>query len=479
MRQIFSRILSKFGQREPEAPSELSWRDVPKEARKDWILSMLRRADEADPERKVPGARSHQYRLNPPVGADRLREIQQRFGFTLPEDYFWFLTEIGNGGAGPYQGILPFECDQGADLGRLGEAAVFGPMDSPEEYDAFRRQLSAGQPAGPALWRGLLTVSRTGSAQDIMLAVTGPQRGRLLFVEPELARPYYSPDVSFLDWYARWLEETAAGYDMAFFDNRMSGNADELTAQYAAADDQEKTQILKALFKFRTVDEMIVQRLVRLYGVEQNIGLKNYLMRHLYRFRYAKAEDMLREALNDERSRLQALIALWGRYCCDRDDREPQPEHWYREVLDILPLLEDSSYTGFRMALDLVTQSPIFQMEDLEALILSGTEEQQAILFKKCSPRAMPLHTALCYVGKLEDSCRGSDPRAIGIWMERCSRIYYRNPSLQKDLGLAMRPICLTLQAALDAGRLNLPVIRESIDLILGTTEPAETDGPA
>lgn len=442
---------------------------MPADGRRDWILAMLRRADRADPERKAPGARFHQYRLNPPADADRLREAEQKYGFTLPEDYFWFLTTVGDGGAGPYRGLLPFENDQRImGLDHLGEAALFGPMESPQAYEAFIRRLPPAETAGPKLWRGLLTIGRTGGTQDAMLVVTGDRRGCVMLADQELKRPYYSVDASFLDWYARWLEETAAGYNMHFFDSRIGGNASELTARYETADEEEKALILEALFKFPSMEKPVLRRLAKLHEKEENQDFRNGLMRHLFRLQYEKADGLLREALRHKESRLQALVALWGRYV-----REPQPEHWYREILDILPMEEDSSQTGFRMALDLITKSPVFHMEDLEPLIMGCNEEQQAILFAKCSPRAMPLHTALCYVGKLEDSCRGSDPKAIETWLGRCARIYYRNPSLQKDLGRVLRPICLTLQEALDSGKLRLRAIRESIDLILGTTDPS------
>lgn len=470
MNHLFSRIFSKFGRgAEPETPPLIPWQEVPEDGRKDWLLSMLRRVEAVDPERCMFGARTHQYRLEPPIDAQTLRAAEKENGFTLPEDYFWFLSEVGNGGAGPNYGLYAFGShEQEEEFPYLSSEPVLEPKDSKEAYERFVAPYKDAPDGKPpkTLWQGLLTVGTVGGTCDMMLVVSGPDRGRILHVDRDLDRPYYSPDASFLDWYARWLEEAAAGYDMSHFDSRIGGDADELTARYPIADDTEKGQILQAMFKFPAVEEPIVRRLARLHIQEENPVLKGYLMRHLYRFHYGKADSLLHDALKDERYRLQALVALWGRYCCDR---EPQPEEWYQDVLESLQeTAKEPDTTAFRMGLDLVTQSPCFRMEDLEPFIASGTEELQIAIYNQCAPRAMPLHTALCYTRQLEESCRGNDTAEIGKWLERAARIYCRNPALRQELEGVLKPICLSLQQELDSGEMEVPSdVRASIDLIL------------
>ena len=54
------------------------------------------------------GAKRHRYSLNPPVPESFVREAEEKCGLTLPEDYRRFITQVGDGGAGPDYGIDPF-----------------------------------------------------------------------------------------------------------------------------------------------------------------------------------------------------------------------------------------------------------------------------------------------------------------------------------------------------------------------------------
>jgi hypothetical protein len=72
------------------------------------VLRLLGELDRRDPRRRVFGAAAHQYKLNLPLPVSVIEEFEQRHGVSLPEDYRRFVTEIGNGGAGPYYGLFPF-----------------------------------------------------------------------------------------------------------------------------------------------------------------------------------------------------------------------------------------------------------------------------------------------------------------------------------------------------------------------------------
>ena len=47
--------------------------------------------------------------MNPPLSQEQLVAFETHFDIDLPEGYRDFLFEVGNGGAGPYYGILPIE----------------------------------------------------------------------------------------------------------------------------------------------------------------------------------------------------------------------------------------------------------------------------------------------------------------------------------------------------------------------------------
>jgi len=72
------------------------------------VLRLLGDLNRRDPRRRVFGAGVHQYKPNPPLPVSVIGAFEERHGVSLPEDYRHFTTGIGNGGAGPYYGVLPF-----------------------------------------------------------------------------------------------------------------------------------------------------------------------------------------------------------------------------------------------------------------------------------------------------------------------------------------------------------------------------------
>src|SRR5690242_2351707 len=85
--------------------------EMPEPFEKQTVLRLLGELDRRDRRRRVFGAASHQYKLNPPLPVSVIAAFEERHGVSLPEDYRRFVTEVGNGGVGPYYGVLPFGKD--------------------------------------------------------------------------------------------------------------------------------------------------------------------------------------------------------------------------------------------------------------------------------------------------------------------------------------------------------------------------------
>src|SRR4051794_33564113 len=75
------------------------------------VLRLLDELARRDPRRKLFGSGFHDYKLNPPQPVAVIEAFEERHGVSLPEDYRLFITEVGNGGAGPHYGLLPFGKD--------------------------------------------------------------------------------------------------------------------------------------------------------------------------------------------------------------------------------------------------------------------------------------------------------------------------------------------------------------------------------
>lgn len=201
------------------------------------IRERLRRLGALDAARRVFGAIGHNYVLNPPLDKSILNAFEQQHGISLPDDYRQFLTQIGNGGAGPAYGLFPFGHD---DVGRWEDTMLLGDVGqpfaysepwnlsdefwksepridegmSPEDEDRLweewdRRENEAYW--NPALMNGAIPICHIGCALRQWLVVHGPQHG-YVWDDRRVDHAGLSPaldvdgkPLTFAAWYLSWL----------------------------------------------------------------------------------------------------------------------------------------------------------------------------------------------------------------------------------------------------------------------------------
>lgn len=186
---------------------------------------------------KVFGANGHNFKLNKPLPDSEVAAFERLHHIRLADDYRTFITEIGNGGAGPYYGIFPlgymddgFELapwDKGNSLvGNLAAEFPYReawndltgrPPDelAEEDEEEYERQLHAFEERyfAPSVMNGSFPICHMGCALRVWLVVTGQERGRVwrdsraddAGVSPMLLKD--GSPASFSGWYMEWLEE--------------------------------------------------------------------------------------------------------------------------------------------------------------------------------------------------------------------------------------------------------------------------------
>ncbi len=176
------------------------------------------------------GADKHNYVMNPPISAREIEDWERKYQAALPLAYRTFLEQVGNGGAGPYHGLLPLErWDYGCNVGvksidewpstpcRLLEHFPLDP-----DCDAWLTQV--GGPDWNARFEadtwapmvGSLTLCDYGCGGYIYLILNGPLEGRICFSE-HLSKPNFYPQQNFLDWYEGWLDYVVTGDPTPFY----------------------------------------------------------------------------------------------------------------------------------------------------------------------------------------------------------------------------------------------------------------------
>jgi hypothetical protein len=207
------------------------------------ILEALGALHRQDPQRKLFGSCVHQYRLNPPLRPSKIESFERKHGVTLPEDYKYFITAVGNGGAGPYYGVFRFgEHDNGHGfckwkdgllVGDLGKkfphtkawnlpkrfwdevyGLVAGP-DAPEEEEERlyeeRNKLLSKHYWDPAIMSGAIPICHLGCGLRHWLVINGKQKGFIWCDARVDDRGIYPlrnssrRQVAFAAWYLSWL----------------------------------------------------------------------------------------------------------------------------------------------------------------------------------------------------------------------------------------------------------------------------------
>jgi len=152
--------------------------------------------------------------FNPPATLSQVGEVEQRIGFSLPEDYREFILLLGDGGVGPaHYGINALHDEnrpKNEELERP-QFTIHPPLTNENiSDDNFRDwdELSFHQRMEEQcfLWLGT-----DGCAMWYLLGITGPERGFMWFFEDCAAKPLIQAmdggRVSFLDWYEQWSEK--------------------------------------------------------------------------------------------------------------------------------------------------------------------------------------------------------------------------------------------------------------------------------
>lgn len=164
--------------------------------------------------KKVFRVESHQFKLNSPLHPLEIADFEARYGIVLPSGYVEFLTQIGNGGAGPGYGMYP--------LHQWYEHAPANPSQLPPNYLSNPSPLREDVPLNDIGWevqlgttweeryQGAIAVTELGCAITHILIVSGELYGRVVLADPDEWRPGFPPERDFLSWYEAWLDKTTA-----------------------------------------------------------------------------------------------------------------------------------------------------------------------------------------------------------------------------------------------------------------------------
>jgi HEAT repeat protein len=197
------------------------------------------------------GSRSHQFVLNPPLAEAAVARFEAEHGVPLPAGYRAFVTRLGDGGAGPYYGLLPLEQGAAAGGGILSRPSPLSPaMPGSTEENLITERWPE------QLTDGAITLVEQGCAHSSMLIVTGAHRGTVVNLDPDLsAPPYFTRDTGFLAWYKRWLDELLWGWDDSWFGFGLPGREPDLAAALLTRPYTDRRDALRTLARIPALSQ--------------------------------------------------------------------------------------------------------------------------------------------------------------------------------------------------------------------------------
>ncbi|GAA1536538.1 hypothetical protein GCM10009827_063920 [Dactylosporangium maewongense] len=269
------------------------------------------------------GVDGHRFDLGAPVAEAAVVDWEERHEVALPAAYRLFVTELGDGGAGPGGGMLRLldSCDdEGCQPGHLALPSPYLP--GPRYFGDWEQRYE--DPPGPdrVFLRGTLRIAWHGCSLCTQLVVTGPARGRLFNLDIEgPVGPYVAEDADFLAWYERWLDEAVAGYDVDWFGERLPLDEPALVAVLAGdASPQRRARAGESLLQLAAVSDRGWTAVAEAVSSDEDAGVRAQLLFLLQwppRDRYrrldnaeAAADAIARYARSRPRPDLRALAEL-------------------------------------------------------------------------------------------------------------------------------------------------------------------------
>lgn len=242
----------------------------------------------------------HMHLFRPVVDREELELWEELMGFTLPEDYRCYLTCLGNGGAGPYHGILPFpfrlndsyqkksiytrEQEQRFhDLAKRRYEFELSDIDALyEEYcDCTPKEEQMGYAQfDDMFWRntehevyeplyehGLLSICDPGCSGDIGLLLNGSYCGYIGGISQEGYFRHLSPDFSleeemkgwepFVDFFMKYVQKTQEFCDNLSKEQKWKALKErEIVLSFQAAIEQQDWNEVQRLLQSTTPKEL-------------------------------------------------------------------------------------------------------------------------------------------------------------------------------------------------------------------------------
>lgn len=230
-----------------------------------YLRDLVQKASLVDPERKVFGANSHQYKLNPVLSLEAVQAYQKKYNIDLPSEYVFFITQVGNGGAGPYYGIYPLDIAK-PNIENMGVPFVTSHLTKEQWTEKLQFICSENEDAEDLpedlyeqieqeILQGTYAISTEGCSYETIAVANGEEENEIFYVDLDwnYENMPYDTGMTFLEWYENFFLEIIAGNRLDSYGTRMIKTEEELIHIFVCTEDLDKQRkILNSFVRFHT-----------------------------------------------------------------------------------------------------------------------------------------------------------------------------------------------------------------------------------
>lgn len=171
---------------------------------RDRIVQLVNELSSLDPKQRVFGANfqnklGHRYTFNQPLAESEVVSFEREHAIALPSDYREFVTQVGDGGAGPHYGVR-----------RLADAASASDLETSFPWTS---EVTLTTDSDWHTWEtlpGVLVISDRGCGYSDILIVNGHANGQIWSDITAVDCPLSPTHNTFMDWYVSWAEQCIA-----------------------------------------------------------------------------------------------------------------------------------------------------------------------------------------------------------------------------------------------------------------------------
>lgn len=197
----------------------------------------------------------HHWKVSPPAKLSEIEAYEAYAGVTLPEEYVYYLTQVGKGGACP--GTIFYDFDP--EVGKKEDTLKFTSESLCEIMGEEEWEEKFGEENFPK--DGIMHLCDMDITYLAYLIVSGPLAGHVVYLDYNCDTapmwPKGCPD--FLTWCEAFYSELLAGYDInptwKFMWMQPGDTADLIEAFYTETNMEYRKEILQSFIKFPSLSK--------------------------------------------------------------------------------------------------------------------------------------------------------------------------------------------------------------------------------